>query len=87
MVQSKNFSSTCTPVLLVRRYKESDTAFGKLPLQTDYEDYRIVDGIKQPFLIQWSMPGRVWGRKIDVINQNIPLDDTKFNPNLSRPNP
>lgn len=71
--------------LLVRRYTESDTALGKLPLQTDYEDYRDVDGIKQPFLIHWSFPGRVWGRKIDEIKQNVPLDDAKFNPLVSRP--
>lgn len=66
--------------LLVRRYTESDTPLGKLPLQLDYEDYREVDGIKQPFLIHWSMPGRTWGRKLDEIKQNVPLDDAKFNP-------
>ena len=71
--------------LLLRRYTESDTPLGKLPLQTDYEDYRDVDGIKQPFLIHWSFPGRVWGRKIDEIKQNVPLDDAKFNPLVSRP--
>ena len=66
--------------LLVRRYTESDTPLGKLPLQIDYEDYRPVDGIQQPFLIHWSFPGRIWGRKIDEIKQNIPIDDAKFNP-------
>jgi hypothetical protein len=66
--------------LLVRRYTESDTPLGKLPLQVDYEDYREVDGIKQPFLIHWSFPGRIWGRKIDEIKQNVPIDDAKFNP-------
>lgn len=71
--------------LLVRRYTESDTPLGKLPLQLDYEDYREVDGIKQPFLIRWSMPGRIWGRKIDEIKQNIPLDDARFNPITARP--
>jgi photosynthetic reaction center cytochrome c subunit len=71
--------------LLVRRYTESSTALGKLPLQTDYEDYREVDGVKQPFLIHWSFPGRVWGRKIDEIKQNVSLDDAKFNPLVSRP--
>jgi photosynthetic reaction center cytochrome c subunit len=71
--------------LLVRRYTESSTPLGKLPLQTDYEDYRDVDGIKQPFLIHWSFPGRVWGRKIDEIKQNVSLDDAKFNPLVSRP--
>ena len=71
--------------LLVRRYTESSTPLGKLPLQTDYEDYRDVDGVKQPFLIHWSFPGRVWGRKIDEIKQNVSLDDAKFNPLVSRP--
>jgi photosynthetic reaction center cytochrome c subunit len=71
--------------LLVRRYLESDTPLGKLPLQTDYEDYRDVEGVKQPFMIHWSMPGRVWGRKIDEIKQNVPLDDAKFNPPAPRP--
>lgn len=70
--------------LLVRRYTESDTPLGKLPLQLDYEDYRVVDGIKQPFLIHWSMPGRTWGRKIDEIKQNVPLDDARFNPITTR---
>jgi len=70
--------------LLVRRYVETDTGLGKLPLQTDYEDYRVVDGIKQPFLIHWSMPGRIWGRKIEEIKQNIALDDAKFNPVVPR---
>ena len=71
--------------LLVRRYTESDTPLGKLPLQMDYEDYREIDGIKQPFLIHWSMPGRIWGRKIDEIKQNVQLDDARFNPMTARP--
>ena len=66
--------------LLVRRYTESDTPLGKLPLQIDYEDYREVDGVKQPFLIHWSMPGRIWGRKLDEIKQNVSLDDAMFDP-------
>jgi len=66
--------------LLLRRYMESPTVLGMFPLQTDYEDYRDVDGIKQPFLIRWSMPGRSWGRKIDEIKQNVEVDDVKFNP-------
>ena len=66
--------------LLVRRYVESATVLGMFPLQTDYEDYRDVDGIKQPFLIRWSMPGRSWGRKIAEIKQNVAIDEAQFNP-------
>ena len=66
--------------LLVRRYVETATVLGMFPLQTDYEDYREVDGIKQPFLIRWSMPGRSWGRKISEIKQNVAIDEAQFNP-------
>jgi hypothetical protein len=68
--------------LLLRRYTESDTALGKLPLQTDFKDYRAIDGIKQPFMIQWSMPGRIWGRKVEEVKQNVQIDDTRFNPKV-----
>jgi hypothetical protein len=64
--------------LLVRRYVESKTILGRFPLQTDYEDFRDVDGIKLPFLIHWSFPGRSWGRKISEIKHNVPIDDAKF---------
>jgi hypothetical protein len=66
--------------LLIRRYSESETILGKFPLQIDYEDFREVDGVKQPFLIRWSFPGRSWGRKIDEVRQNLAIDDAKFNP-------
>ncbi|HEY8225378.1 MAG TPA: hypothetical protein VIG25_08890 [Pyrinomonadaceae bacterium] len=71
--------------MLVRRYIESETFLGRFPLQTDYADYREVDGIKQPFLIYWSMPGRIWGRKIAEIKQNVAVDDAQFNPPSSKP--
>jgi len=64
--------------LLVRRYVESRTILGRLPLQTDYEDFRDVDGIKLPFVIRWSFPGRSWGRKVSEITHNVPIDDAKF---------
>src|SRR5205085_2218009 len=44
--------------LLMRRYRESETALGPFPTQTDYEDYREVDGVKLLFSIRWSMPCR-----------------------------
>jgi hypothetical protein len=65
--------------LLVRKYSETKTVLGQFPMQTDYEDYREVDGVKLPFTIRWSIPGRVWGRKITEVKQNVPLDDAQFN--------
>ena len=65
--------------LLVRKYSEAKTVLGQFPTQTDYEDYREVDGVKLPFAIRWSIPGRTWGRKITEVKQNVPLDDAQFN--------
>jgi hypothetical protein len=70
--------------LLIRRYRETKTALGQFPTQTDYEDYREVDGIKLPFSIRWSMPGRSWGRKIGEVKQNTAIDDAIFNPPVSK---
>jgi hypothetical protein len=66
--------------LLTRKYSEMKTVLGQFPTQTDYEDYREVDGVKLPFAIRWSIPGRTWGRKITEIKQNVPLDDARFDP-------
>lgn len=71
--------------LLVRKYVESEIFPGKFPLQTDYEDYREVDGVKQPFLIRWSMPGRSWGRQIVTMKQNVAIDESQFKPPAARP--
>jgi hypothetical protein len=70
--------------LLVRRYRESKTALGPFPLQTDYEDYQIVDGVKLPLTIRWSMPGRAWGRRIAEVKHNVAIDDEQFNPPAQR---
>ncbi len=78
-LREKLFFDTQTG-LLVRRYVESNTILGPLPLQTDYEDFREIDGVKQPFLIHWSLPGRIWGRKITEVSQNVPIGDSKFDP-------
>lgn len=66
--------------LLVRKYSEAKTVLGQFPAQTDYEDYRDVEGVKLPFAIRWAIPGRTWGRKITEVRQNVPLDDARFNP-------
>lgn len=66
--------------LLVRKYSEAKTVLGQFPTQTDYEDYKDVEGVKLPFTIRWSIPGRTWGRKINEVRQNVPLDDAQFKP-------
>jgi hypothetical protein len=64
--------------LLTRLVRYTPTAFGRLPTQIDYADYRDVDGVKIPF--RWTL-ARVNGRftiQIDTAQQNVPIDDSKF---------
>jgi predicted dienelactone hydrolase len=46
----------------------------------DYDDYRLVDGMRLPFLIRQKMPPFVTTIKVKEIRHNLPLDDTKFKP-------
>jgi photosynthetic reaction center cytochrome c subunit len=64
--------------LLVRELRYSETPIGRVPTETDFADYRDVDGIKFPFRISY-----VWldGRDAIVLNEiktNVPIDDAKF---------
>lgn len=64
--------------LLVRRFAAWPTVIGIYPFQVDYSDYRAVDGVQIPLAIQWSIPGRVWSRKITDVKQNTVIDEAKF---------
>ena len=70
--------------LLIRRYRESKTVLGPFPFQIDFEDYQVVDGVKVPLTIRWSMPGRVWGRRIAEVKHNVSIEDAQFNPPANR---
>jgi hypothetical protein len=68
--------------LLLRILSITQTMLAPIPDQTDFEDYREVDGVKLPFIIRRSAvnPRDSWTRKYTEIKQNIPVDDAKFNP-------
>ena len=64
--------------LLVRLVDNQDTPLGWNPTQFDYADYRDEGGVKVPF--QWTI-ARPEGRftiKVSDIQQNVPIDDSKF---------
>lgn len=75
--------------LLVRRIRYLPTIIGIIPEQTDFEDYRVVDGVKFPFTVRVSSadPGNPIGtRKYTEIKLNGPVDDSKFKmPATSKP--
>jgi hypothetical protein len=69
--------------LLLRRVAMTRTALGDDPEQTDFEDYRVVDGVKLPFKITVSyLDDNHYGtaRIISAVKQNLTLEDAKFDP-------
>lgn len=68
--------------LLLRRVALTRTALGDDPEQTDYEDYRAVDGVKLPFKIIVSyLDDNHYGttRIVSEVRQNLTIEDAKFN--------
>jgi photosynthetic reaction center cytochrome c subunit len=64
--------------LLLRTIRYTETPLGRNPAQIDYADYRAEGGVKIPS--QWTV-ARPLGRftiKVDDTQQNVPVDDKKF---------
>ncbi len=67
-----------TSGLLVRMVRYSDTPLGRMPTQIDYADYRDADGVKIPFRWTLSRPNGRFTIQVDKVQQNVPIDDSKF---------
>jgi hypothetical protein len=66
---------------LLRRIVFTEIKLGLDPEQTDYEDYRKVDGVWLPFTIRVSyLDDNHYGttRTVTKVRQNIQIDDAKF---------
>ncbi len=64
--------------LLVRMVRYTDTAVGIIPTQTDYSDYREVDGVMMPF--RWTL---TWTdgqstTELTELQPNVAIDPVKF---------
>jgi hypothetical protein len=66
--------------LLLRRTGYTETPLGMVPDQTDYEDYRDVDGVKVPFTVRIAVVGgfSTATRKFTEIKFNLPVEDARF---------
>jgi photosynthetic reaction center cytochrome c subunit len=64
--------------LLLRELRYTETPLGQFPTQVDYTDYRASGGTKIPF--QWSVarPGSKFVTHIEEVQNNVPIDDSKF---------
>ena len=73
--------------LLVRISHRIESPLGALPLQTDYSDYREVDGLKLPFMVRVT---RVDGTTTDKwlqMDGNVPVNDRRFERPAEKPEP
>lgn len=69
--------------LLLRRIVFTEIKLGLDPEQTDYEDYREVDGLMMPFRVRTSyLDDNHYGttRTLLLVKQNLEIDDGKFEP-------
>jgi hypothetical protein len=67
--------------LLLRRNTAMQTPIGIIPQETDFEDYRDIDGVKVPFTIRTLTldTGSTATRKYTEVKANAPVDDSTFN--------
>jgi photosynthetic reaction center cytochrome c subunit len=73
--------------LLLRLIRYTETPLGRLPTQIDYSEYRDADGVKVPFRWSLARPGNRFTIQVDQLQQNVPVDDAKFNPPPPPPSP
>ncbi|MEJ2007083.1 MAG: c-type cytochrome [Acidobacteriota bacterium] len=64
--------------LLVRLVYLTQTAVGLLPEQTDFADYREVNGVKVPFRETVARPDEHSTLQVTSIQQNVPISSAKF---------
>jgi len=64
--------------LLLRRIVLTQTALGRYNEQTDFSDYREVDGAKLPFTVARMEVNTRCTEKYSEIKHNLPVDDSVF---------
>jgi hypothetical protein len=64
--------------LLLRRDYNLNSPSGALAFESYYEDYRVVDGIKLPFILRRVGPDGVVILKYTEIKHDVELDDARF---------
>ena len=64
--------------LLVRLDMTSETPQGKIPTQSYFEDYRVVDGVKVAFIGRTSLGTTSLITTLTEVRHNVPVDAAKF---------
>ena len=64
--------------LLLRKLEMHESPLGSLPLESDFADYREVDGVRLPFAVRQSRPDVSLTTRFDETQHNVSIDETKF---------
>jgi hypothetical protein len=75
---SERLLFSVTTGLLLRREVLTKTALGRYREETDYSDYREVDGVKLPFTVARMEVNTRYTEKYSEIKHNVPVDESKF---------
>jgi outer membrane lipoprotein-sorting protein len=73
--------------LLLRMVRYVQSPLGLNPTQVDYADYRESDGVKVPFRWTVARPGNRFTIQVENLQQNTPIDDSRFTPPPPPPPP
>jgi photosynthetic reaction center cytochrome c subunit len=71
--------------LLLRITHQIDSPLGSLPLETDYDDYRDVNGLKIPFKVRVSRMDGTTTYTWQKMEANIPVEDARFEKPVQKP--
>jgi zinc protease len=71
--------------LLLRIVHRIESPLGALPLQTDYEDYRDVNGVRIPFLIRVTRMDGATIYQWSQMQTNVAVDDQIFRKPAEKP--
>ena len=64
--------------LLVRHDSEPESPEGKMPTESTFEDYKMVDGVNISHTMKQTTPAFAITIKIEEIKSNVAIENTKF---------
>lgn len=65
--------------LLVRHDAERESPQGKMPYETYYDDYKVIDGVKVAHALKQVTPAFALSIKFAEVKHNTAVEDAKFN--------
>lgn len=71
--------------LLLRITHRIESPLGALPLQTDYEDYRDVNGLKIPFTVQVTRVDGITTYTWQKMEANVAIDPIRYEKPADKP--